>query len=354
VSFLLIYWMALPGARDMLADELPDHVIFTTAQTVSSGLGGLAAMDSRCQAKAQAAGLDGTWMAILSDSTADVIDRLAAAGADGPFFNTYRQGPQLVAADLAGLFDESLAATLFFDEFGDQMVSDSATWTATLADGTYSGSSYDDWRSFNGSSRVGRQLSTDSHWLDWFEQQGVHSHNLYCVRTDRSPVFSPPPPPIYSHLVFVSSALFNGDFGGLSGADAECQRLADAAGMDDRLWKAILSDSSVAARDRIRVHGPVYNLRGDFVAADLEDLFDGGNAAFIRFDENGGLRNDQLVWTGSHPDGSRYSAAGPGAYKQDWTSSQGATMIGGTLKMGSDWLQWHLSSSNGNVAPARA
>jgi len=72
VSFLLIYWMALPGARDMLADELPDHVIFTTAQTVSSGLGGLAAMDSRCQAKAQAAGLDG--MGVEVETLADRLN----------------------------------------------------------------------------------------------------------------------------------------------------------------------------------------------------------------------------------------------------------------------------------------
>ena len=34
------------------------------------------------------------------------------------------------------------------------------------------------------------------------------------------------------------------DFGGLSGADAHCQRLADAAGAGQRTWRAYLSSTA--------------------------------------------------------------------------------------------------------------
>jgi hypothetical protein len=37
-----------------------------------------------------------------------------------------------------------------------------------------------------------------------------------------------PPPP--NKIVFVSSQLYDGVFGGLAGADSDCQQLADAAG----------------------------------------------------------------------------------------------------------------------------
>ena len=42
-----------------------------------------------------------------------------------------------------------------------------------------------------------------------------------------------------------------GNLGGLDGADAHCQKLAEAAGAGDKTWRAYLSTSSVNARDRI-------------------------------------------------------------------------------------------------------
>ena len=61
------------------------------------------------------------------------------------------------------------------------------------------------------------------------------------------------------------------NLGGLAGADAHCQKLAEAAGAGARTWRAYLSAAGVGgqppvnARDRIGT-GPWYNARGALIA----------------------------------------------------------------------------------------
>ena len=68
-----------------------------------------------------------------------------------------------------------------------------------------------------------------------------------------------------------------GNLGGLAGADAHCQALADAEGSGDHTWRAYLSTSggngqpAVNARDRIG-KGPWYNAEGLLVAENVEQL----------------------------------------------------------------------------------
>ena len=64
------------------------------------------------------------------------------------------------------------------------------------------------------------------------------------------------------------------NLGGIDGADAHCQELADAAGAGEKSWKAYLSVSGtniINARDRIG-GGPWYNAKGVAIAQNLEDL----------------------------------------------------------------------------------
>lgn len=75
---------------------------------------------------------------------------------------------------------------------------------------------------------------------------------------------------------FVTSAGtgHGGDLGGLQGADAHCQSLAEAAGHGDRTWRAYLStqgDDAVHARERIGP-GPWHNVNGELIAGNLEEL----------------------------------------------------------------------------------
>ena len=67
------------------------------------------------------------------------------------------------------------------------------------------------------------------------------------------------------------------NLGGLEGADAHCQKLAQAAGAGSRTWRAYLSAAAsqgrppVDARDRIGT-GPWYNARGTLIAWNVADL----------------------------------------------------------------------------------
>lgn len=79
---------------------------------------------------------------------------------------------------------------------------------------------------------------------------------------------------------FVSSAKSKtGNLGGLSGADSICQKLATAAGLGNKTWRAYLSaerdpdnnNQPTDARSRIG-NGPWFNAHGLMVAKDLAEL----------------------------------------------------------------------------------
>lgn len=120
------------------------------------------------------------------------------------------------------------------------------------------------------------------------------------------------------------SGALGGNLGGLEGADAICQRLADAVD-SDKTWRAYLSTDTVDARDRIG-DGPWYNQAGDLIANDLTELHAAGtvfNGSPNRIlDENGvvapGPEHDIL--TGTEADGT----AAPGLNCANWTSSDAA------------------------------
>ncbi|MEC8355946.1 MAG: hypothetical protein VXY78_06055 [Pseudomonadota bacterium] len=83
-----------------------------------------------------------------------------------------------------------------------------------------------------------------------------------------------------NEMSFFITSVGSGDganLGGLSGADAHCQQLAEAAGSSGKTWRAYLSahgDGSapaVDARNRIGF-GPWYNAEGVQVASGINDL----------------------------------------------------------------------------------
>ena len=82
-----------------------------------------------------------------------------------------------------------------------------------------------------------------------------------------------------------------GNLGGLAGADAHCQALAEAAGAGHHTWRAYLStqgDNAVNARDRIG-SGPWANAEGLTIATNNESLHhDNSNITWEHaLDENG-------------------------------------------------------------------
>lgn len=83
-----------------------------------------------------------------------------------------------------------------------------------------------------------------------------------------------------NEMSFFITSVGSGDganLGGLMGADAHCQTLAEAAGTQGKTWRAYLSahasdnQSAINARDRIGF-GPWYNAKGVEVASTLNNL----------------------------------------------------------------------------------
>ena len=154
-----------------------------------------------------------------------------------------------------------------------------------------------------------------------------------------------------------------GDLGGLAGADAHCQALAEAEYAGDHTWRAYLStmatetEAAVHARDRIGT-GPWYNAEGLLIAANVEQLHDDGNrmtketATTERLDPVNGVGdtpNRHDIVTGSRPDGTGFDGA-EDLTCGNWTSSsEGRAQVGHHDRMGrgdgaSSWNSVHRSS----------
>jgi hypothetical protein len=130
-----------------------------------------------------------------------------------------------------------------------------------------------------------------------------------------------------------------GNIGGLEGADAHCQKLAEAAGSKGRQWRAYLSAAAegdrpaVNARDRIG-KGPWFNSRGVQIAANLDELHSANNGigtmtALIETGQRANFPHDMM--TGSNADGTL--AAGD-ATCQNWRSTDGQTIFGHSDRVG--------------------
>lgn len=132
------------------------------------------------------------------------------------------------------------------------------------------------------------------------------------------------------------------NLGGLAGADAHCQSLAEAAGSSGKTWHAYLSTSDTDARDRIG-SGPWFNAKGEKIADDVASLHSDANGISKQtaLDEKGEVvngRGDEPnrhdILTGSMPDGTKAADQTCGDWSMDGT--EGAAMMGHHDRMGLD------------------
>lgn len=155
------------------------------------------------------------------------------------------------------------------------------------------------------------------------------------------------------------------NLGGLAGADAHCQALAEAAGAGEHEWHAYLSTQGVGnepgmnARDRIGI-GPWYNAKGVKVAQNVADLHSANNKLSKEnsltekgeiVNGRGDSPNRHDILTGTRADGTAFKS-GADSTCSNWTSaSTGAAMLGHHDRHGvasnidsTSWNQAHLSS----------
>jgi hypothetical protein len=117
-----------------------DLVMFVTSTDYSGNLGGISGADSVCNSRALAAGLSGAFVAWISDSSNQAIDRLTS---NGPW--KWRNGTTVFANKLGIPNSEVIAP---FDEFGNFLSSDNS-WTGSESDGTVNPDNCLNWTSSN-------------------------------------------------------------------------------------------------------------------------------------------------------------------------------------------------------------
>jgi hypothetical protein len=182
-----------------------------------------------------------------------------------------------------------------------------------------------------------------------------------------------PPPPMTFFVTSVSLG-DGGNLGGLTGADAHCQKLATAVGAGGRTWRAYLSASAqgntpaVNARDRIGP-GPWHGAKGGIVARDLAHLH-GDTLDLARMGNQihrmtaltekgdpvkgaGDTPNEHDILTGSMLDGRAYTD-GQDHTCNNWTSnSTGNAQVGHHDRTGGPGGSWNsVHASAGCSQPA--
>ncbi|MDC9824677.1 hypothetical protein PRN20_13125 [Devosia sp. ZB163] len=168
-----------------------------------------------------------------------------------------------------------------------------------------------------------------------------------------------------STMTFFVTSVGAGDganLGGLAGADAHCQKLAEAAGSTGKTWHAYLSAEGTNAKDRIGA-GPWQNFKGEVIATDVANLHSADNklTKATALDEKGmeikgrgDQPNQHDILTGSNPDGTLAAGQTCG----DWTlNGEGSAIVGHSDRMGLDdsdaaksWNSSHPSRGCGQEA----
>ncbi|SMP62915.1 Dockerin type I repeat-containing protein [Neorhodopirellula lusitana] len=138
--------------------------------------------------------------------------------------------------------------------------------------------------------------------------------------------------------------------------DLKCSEFASSAGLisdwdgTSIVYKAIMSDDFSDAKTRINVQGPVFNVPGNLIAEDADDLWDGSLNFSIFRDEYGVLdfNRPNSVHSGTNFDGS--SAIGKNC--QNWTTGnpQVGGIIGGAGRIDRNWIDSGNRACDGQKA----
>jgi hypothetical protein len=148
------------------------------------------------------------------------------------------------------------------------------------------------------------------------------------------------------------------DLGGLEGADAQCQKLAQAGGAGAKTWRAYLSTQAadgkpaVNARDRIG-NGPWQNFKGAVVATSVDDLHSANNkigrpTALNEKGEpikmRGDTPNKHDILTGSDSFGRVLLGSAQNTTCNNWTSNAaGSAMLGHHDRSGGGNSSWNAA-----------
>jgi hypothetical protein len=150
---------------------------FVSSSIVTGGFGGVAGADKICNDLAKAQGLAGTYVAWVSTTGVNAIDRITA---NGPW---QRVDGQVVAQTKAQLATGALTTALLRDEKNQTPpAAEDRVWTATGANGTFVGGSDCAGWTGAGNGRVGEAEHTNGQWTTLVDESCTEVNRVYCFQ----------------------------------------------------------------------------------------------------------------------------------------------------------------------------
>jgi hypothetical protein len=340
----------------------------TWPDAVSAGtVTGLQAADAICQGRASAASLTGTFKAWISDSTTDAYCHLQGYSGKrsdncGQGILPANAGPWVrsdgapYAPDIAQMTSGNWGVfytALITDETGTQLpdATSAKAASATNVDGSVwlnlpAENACNDWtNSASVTGATGRFVAIVHGGWTGYSWNCNESHPLVCMQAGTGPALTIVP--ASGKKVFITSESYDGDLGGLAGADAICRTRATAAGLPNAAnFKAWLSDGSTDAISRITSNGPWVRTDGFRIADSKADLTDGTIFTAIDKTESGNTLVSG-VWTGSLSDGVK--AVEHCANWGDNTSGTGQ-MGNAAVANSIGWTSWNIVGCTNSFA----
>jgi hypothetical protein len=307
-------------------EALRNYVFVSSGSIVPANLGGLAGADAFCQASARAASLPGTYVAWLSTTSVDALDRLGDAQ------GWARLDGRPFARSVDDLALNDLLYPVRLDEFGvDQGPVGPAT--ATKDDGTYLGpSDCDGYTSSMPQIRRGIADGLGSPFTSSFDSSCSSNAHLYCFGIDDAvdlPLLLEPT----ERRAFVTSVPMAAT-AGVAAFDEQCQSDADTAGLPGT-FLALVATSSAAATDRFDLDGAPWSMVNDVQvvesAADLAQTDPVLRAPIWR--DAFGMAEPGGVFTGSLAPGALDDLQNCG----DWGDATGSAIMGFRVRAAAWW-----------------
>ncbi|MDB4941315.1 MAG: Tryptophan synthase alpha chain [Labilithrix sp.] len=182
---------------------------------------------------------------------------------------------------------------------------------------------------------------------------GNHSGALDAGEITQTAYVCAPVLPVRPRLVFTTSQTFDGNLGGIAGADAKCQAAASTnVALAGKTFRAWLSDSVATPTSRLAHDGAFVRLDGVQVAASWFRLlssyvYSPGYTLDAPFsiDESGAPVSGE-AWTGTGSNGLRYGEDPSNGVCGDWTDASDASigLTGWTTAPNSGWTAWDQST----------
>jgi hypothetical protein len=314
----------------------PNHV-FVTSTTSSGSLGGLAGADAMCNSLARSANLSGNYVAWLSTSSVNAIDRLAGSRGwvrtDGvPVVDT--------TVDLAA---GHLLNPISLDERMNPTIV--TPWTGTAKSGALDAmGSCGDWMTTSGVAATGWSIAGPARFTAQGFRPCTTAEPIYCFEVGHN--FPVTPQVTAGNIIFVSTAPYTG-VNGLNALDAACMTDAMAAGLPGT-YLAALDTTSKSAASRVNGVSASWRRVDGTKVAEAAHLFDGTDLVSFVDQAADGTYDDYQVVSGGSPNAASTNALTCNNWTNVSSSNLASDGIAGVTR---SLVFWTNSTTTCNAVP---